>query len=240
MTRRPKSLMDEYKPTPNTLAWRVANLVDASGLTATAISTEAGSKDLIRDIFRRPHQSLTLSTIEKLAKALNTTPEWLAFGLPPEERGKDRQISLLGDVAAGIWREVDIAQDIMRTAPILVPPDPRYHPKDQFDLLVRGSSINRLAREGDYLRCVSLKKTGISAQSGDLVVVERRRAQEGQIETTAKRLRKKEQIIELWPESDDPRWNAPFVIDKKNQSETENINIIARVLFVFREISYGH
>jgi hypothetical protein len=47
---------------------RAASL--ASGMSATAI----------RDIFRRPENSLTLETIKKLAVGLETTPEWLAFG----------------------------------------------------------------------------------------------------------------------------------------------------------------
>jgi len=38
------------------------------------------SADAIRDMFRKPDSSPTIETLRKLAKGLETTPEWLIFG----------------------------------------------------------------------------------------------------------------------------------------------------------------
>jgi SOS-response transcriptional repressor LexA len=235
MARPAKSLMEQYKPPPGTFVWRVAQLVDTSGRSATDISSEAGSRDIIRDIFRRPEQSKTITVIERLAEALETSAEYLLFGHPDAHAAA--AIELAGEVNAGSFRLVDLPAQGKRFARVQIPPAPRFPAIAQFDLIVRGESINRIAREGDYLRCLSLSKSGQSARHGDLVIVERRRAQEGDVETTAKRLRDTGSHIELWPESDDPFWRAPMIIRKDHRSSDEQISITALVLFIFRDTS---
>ncbi|MCW2317233.1 SOS-response transcriptional repressor LexA (RecA-mediated autopeptidase) [Rhodoblastus acidophilus] len=213
------------------MAARLLAEVDQDGRSPAAISVAAGlNAGMIRDIVRRPHQSPTLATIEKLASELKTSPEWLAYGVRPQPH---REVPLLGEVAAGVWRTVD-ATFCATTAPVSIPPLPEYPIDAQFDLLVRGTSLNRIARDGDLLRCVSTTKADIAARTNDIVVVERYRKQEGEVETTAKRFKRADGRYELWPASDDPKWNGPIVVEQNRDDKNEAVLINAIVVFVFR------
>ncbi len=64
--------------------------------------------------------------------------------------------------------------------------------------------------EGTFVICVPYFMARSNWQHEDVVVVERRRGQI--IERTVKRLRLIERGAELWPESDDPRFQQPVFI----------------------------
>ncbi len=233
---KPKHLKRRAHSSPalSPIALRVNERLEELKLGDAPASLAAGlGKDAIRDIFRRPHQSPTLRTIVALAGVLKTSSAWLAFGdtgpTPPEPR----RIRVVGEVAAGLFRLVGLSDETEHQQTWL-PADVRYPAEAQFDLLVRGDSINRIARDGDYLRCVSLDAAGAAA-NGDLVIVERR-YDHGGIETTAKRLRKKEDVVELWPDSTDDRWSTPIVIRRDHAADDEVVRIIAKVLFVHRPL----
>jgi hypothetical protein len=113
------------------------------------------------------------------------------------------------------------------------PPDPDYPVDAQFDLVVRGTSINRAARDGERLRCVDLRKVQVDLYDGALVIFER--MQGHLIETTAKRYRRRGPVIELWPDSDDPKWHEPLRIDTRTQTE-ERGRIIALVLYSYNPL----
>ena len=103
-----------------------------------------------------------------------------------------------------------------------------------FGLQVRGTSINRQAKEGDILFCLDIS-AGWQPEDGNLVIVERRRDQDGNREVTAKRFRRRGNRIELWPESDDPRWQEPIVLEGE-PADRETVHIIAHVEWVFRNM----
>ena len=53
--------------------------------------------------------------------------------------------------------EVEDSQASLEEAPISpFPADPRFASEAQFDLVVQGNSINKVAQDGDRIRCVSL------------------------------------------------------------------------------------
>lgn len=79
------------------------------------------------------------------------------------------------------------------------PPDPRFPADVQFDLVVEGSSLDKLAREGDLIRCIDIKRAGINVASGDIVVIERRRGERAEL--LAKRVLRQGESIELWSDS---------------------------------------
>ncbi len=142
-------------------------------------------------------------------------------------------IPVRGIVAAGSWLETD-SGDIERFEPIPFPPDTRW-PKDaQFGLVVRGTSVNNFATEGDVLICVSLADTGLQIVDEDLVIVERVMQQGGLREMTAKRARFRNGSIELWPDSSDPKFQKPLVINRKYETEDDGVRIIARVEWAFK------
>lgn len=139
-------------------------------------------------------------------------------------------LPVLGEVAAGTWLEVDTLADPehpLFTADI--PLDTRYPPGSIYGLQVRGTSINRIAEDGDLLVCLSIDG-GFAVVDGALVVVERRRAQQGLLEVTAKRVRiMPDGTIELHPESADPRWQSPLRLEHDDE---QDIRIIARVEWI--------
>lgn len=169
-------------------------------------------------------RKLTKEWAERLAPALGIGAETLLF--PPanlnelsaedgpgwtvdEEAGLD----VPGEVAAGRFLTVDAAVDetIYERAPVV--PDPRYPRKAQYGLVVRGSSINQIAIDGDILHCVDIEISGHQPQNGDLVIVEQVQFGGHLRERTAKVYRVVEGgSIELHPDSDDPRWQEPIKV----------------------------
>lgn len=142
-------------------------------------------------------------------------------------------IKIIGTVAAGVWREVGLEADrymIQDENPF--PPDPRFPVAAQFDLIVSGTSLNKVAAEGARLRCVDIMEAGVEIRNGDLVIVRRIRDSFG-VETTAKRLKVVGGRRELWPDSTDPKWQAPIVL---NGPEAEEITITAVVLWAYTPV----
>ncbi len=74
-------------------------------------------------------------------------------------------------------------------------------------------------------------------RDGDMVIFERAREGGQLIETTAKRVRRRGPMLELWPESDDPRWQDPLRIDIRHVQDGENGRVIARVLYAYKPAS---
>ncbi len=219
-------------PPPGTIAARVHELLASTPKSSKQVSEEAGlGRDAIRDLFRRPDQSPTLRTIEGLADAFHVEPCWLAFGGAPRRAEKAALVPVRGEVAAGLFRLVG-RSDEAEHAPSHVPPDSRFPAEAQFDLIARGSSINKLARDGDYLRCVRIDAAPAPAP-GDLVIVEQINA-DGAVEATAKLLRPRLGGVELWPTSDDPRWAQPLVIPSEPAADDKTVRLIAKVLFIHR------
>lgn len=142
-------------------------------------------------------------------------------------------IKIIGTVAAGVWREVGLEADrFMVQDENPFPPDPRYPISAQFDLIVAGTSLNRVAAEGARLRCVDVMQAGVEVRNGDLVIVRRIRDSFG-VETTAKRLKIVGSRRELWPDSTDPKWQSPVIL---NGSEHDEISITAVVLWTYTPV----
>jgi SOS-response transcriptional repressor LexA len=199
-----------------------------------AASKKAGLGDTaVRDVIeRRPDPKL--STIEALARAHEFSIDEL-LDLPVRRRiPPESSIPVRGHVAAGVWLETDAVRPWEQTlAEIPVASDPRFPKGSIYGLVVRGPSINRVAREGEVLICVDIGMAEIEVRDGDLVILERLRVQEGLRELTAKRLRRRASgIVELWPESDDPQWQAPIILD--SQFPAEEVRAIARVEWIWK------
>lgn len=222
------------------LVRRIEERLQALGMTERAASVRAfGHGSAIKNLRTGGSASPRLDTISKLAVALETTPEWLAYGVGVPD-AKDAAaaagmpaIPVLGEVAAGMWREVDSAVDQPPSDPVPVPPDPRWPHSEQFALVVRGSSIDRIAQDGDILSCVTLRGAGRAPEDGELVVVERTRFGGQLRETTAKILRRAGERVELWPDSNDPQFQAPIVLDPaREQREGETVEVRGLVTWV--------
>lgn len=115
-----------------------------------------------------------------------------------------------GEVAAGVFLRLDHV-DEFKYEPVPIGPSPQYPEHAQFALKIKGNSLNKVAKDKDYLLCVDLEAAGVAPRHGDIVVVERTRAEAGEIEVSAKRLEvQNDGTWLLQPESDDPRHQEPL------------------------------
>lgn len=143
---------------------------------------------------------------------------------------------ILGVVEPGIFSEADHAPSIS----MMVPTDPGYPIDQQFAYLVRGTSVNEVAAEGDCLIAIDLELTGVEPQSHQTVIVTRTRA--GLIETTARRLFLADEHIELTFPSSDPRFHdqEPLRIPtrkfRKTKVDDAEIELRGLVVFVYRQV----
>lgn len=216
--------------------WRekLAKLIPEGKMKEVSLRSGLG-QTAVRDIITGRSKDPSFTTIAKIADQVGTSLDEIA--------GKDvmRQvapISIVGEVAAGTWREVSDSRNDADWGfdPIEspFPPDPRYPTSAQFDVVVRGSSINRFARDDENLRCVLIKAAPVEIRDGDLVIVRRTRFGGHMVETTAKRLRQRGEIFELWPDSDDPRWQEPLIIEAGALPEGETAEVLALVLYAYK------
>lgn len=156
--------------------------------------------------------------LRNLAAALDVDFGWLAQG---DEITGARPMPVKGAVEAGSWREANGR----KYGSIPVAPHPAYPPGSQYALIVHGSSMNRLAAEGDFLHVVDIHKGGIAPKEDDVVVVERRR--HGFVETTVKRLKRLGKRYLLQPESDDPQWQEELAYDTGDEDTEVRVIAIA-------------
>jgi SOS-response transcriptional repressor LexA len=116
---------------------------------------------------------------------------------------------VVGDVAGGVWAEPGVH---FEPFPSTVVVDGRWPPKSVYLLRVRGSSINRQAKDGDFVLCLDVFAAPRDFQPGDWVVVERT-DDGGRCETTVKQVRGNRQTgFALYPDSDDPTFQSPITI----------------------------
>lgn len=118
-------------------------------------------------------------------------------------------LDVRGEVRSGAWLEMHDSQDV-KFKQIPVPANPKYSRAPQYALAVVGTSMNRVVKEGEYVIVASWDELGREARDGDLVVVRRERSMT--YEVTLKRVREGLDGLELWPESDDPRWQEPLTL----------------------------
>jgi transcriptional regulator with XRE-family HTH domain len=225
---------------------RAKKRMEDLGLTASDVARRSGLN--VQNVWKYMRGQIEKprgDALKKIALVLNVSEQWILFGdqpdgqqLAPAPNGIGSGLAVLGEVAAGAWLEYDNIRDY--TEPLFhvsVSPHSVYPVRSQYGLLVKGTSINRIAREGDILHCVDIATTGIEIQDGDLVIVERRKAQGLLREVTAKKVVRRQGRFELWPDSDDPRWQEPFVFDQANPSDDETeVIILARVDNVIRSL----
>lgn len=222
-----------HSPEPEMADWkdRLEEEIHRQNLDMKSVSRRAGlGGTYIRDVLRRGYGA-GIDPIARIAQVLGVSVDWLITGMG-EARGSETPIRVIGTVAAGVWMELDENIASLEEAPISpFPADPRYPSEAQFDLVVRGNSINRVAHDGDRIRCVSVTATGVVPREHDLVVVRRRR--DGLEETTVKRAVRQQGELLLMPESTDPRWQQPIRIDAADGVE---VSIVARALYAYRPL----
>jgi SOS-response transcriptional repressor LexA len=141
--------------------------------------------------------------------------------LPLESRPVMR-IMVVGEVAAGVWQEMDIED--FQSYELSYPADPRFPEGSIKAFRIKGNSINRQARDGDHAIVLDIWQAPRDIQEGDWVVVRRTRGH--MVECTVKRVSGQPGNWQLWPDSDDPRFQDPIVMAGGPDSEVEVIGFV--------------
>ena len=206
----------EYVP-PMELRARIYKARTDAKLTQEQLATETGKTRSAVAQWEKGDVRPRHSTLALIAKATGKSIEWLENGIDNESVG----LMVHGEVAAGLWSE-----DTIRFVPYGVPvaPDPRYPAHSQRLYRVRGNSVNRKVRDGEYIHCVAVIEGEMTPEHGDMVVV--RRSEQGKTEYTAKMLLRDNGGWVLRPESDDPAWQSDISYDGDGETETEITDIV--------------
>lgn len=155
------------------------------------------------------------------------------FGTQPPltNEPQSREISYVrvsGEVAAGAFVDMHYVDFAEYSIPYVA--DPRWDPRAIRALVVRGESINRQARDGDHVIMLDIGEAPRSFRSGDWVVAERTKG--GLKETTVKQVRKaRDGAWELWPDSDDERFQDPISIE---DGDADTVKVVGFVLDFIR------
>jgi transcriptional regulator with XRE-family HTH domain len=216
------------------------------GFSERRAAVEAGlSPSQIRTMRRQWRQGkqrgASVRTVAGLAQALQTTPEWLISGTGPEEVIAEAQrgpaatpaLRLVSAVGAGLWQEAASENNETQLAP--APADPRFPPEYQSAYEIHGTSIDRLARPGDFLIVLDRKAAGLPLRSGDIVIVTQMK--NGLRETTARRFRTRMSApgCELTFESNDPKHNVGIWLP--NQESTQSLSLGGIVVGAYRPLA---
>lgn len=235
-------------------------LLKSKGLTLNAASKLAGGEDLLRDLFRRKKaRTLGSDKLARLAQALDITMDDLASVMEladaPGERSEFQvidggKVHYLSDAAgeaaipgrkplhvehrvqAGMWvEEDDFTQDRLSGPAVYADPN---HPRPQWLELVSGDSVDQIAPEGSYVHVVDWAAIDREPREGELVIVKRTRLEGLLAERSVKQVRRTKGQIELWPASNNPRWNAPLILDGAEDGVT--VQIAGLVIWVHRPL----
>jgi transcriptional regulator with XRE-family HTH domain len=201
---------------------RIKELRKAKSLTQEELGERIGTTGATIQRLESGKRKLTEQWMRNISEVLGVQPAEL-FGETIVATGAGLPVK--GEVQAGVWHESHIAQE-PKLGSVPLPPDPRYSDKEQWALLVQGTSMNKKFEHGEYLVCVKWADLQRKPKTGDLVVVERRR--DGMIESTVKRISIKGAVISLVPESTDPRWQTP--IEFPDGADGEEVEITALVV----------
>ncbi len=234
---------------PNDLQTRVAERMKELGLKAAPLATKAGlGQSFVRDILRGKTAVPKADNLARLATALGTSPEYLLGAddkRPSVQHGPDvegftpadiARLPIRGEVAAGRWLktpallEMSEITDFVEGLAI-----PYALVAWTYGLRVRGTSINRLALDGDILVCLDAL-SGVEFAHRDLVIVERVRDQGALREVTAKRLVRRDGRWVLMPESTDPMWQNEIEIGEDVPQDDAEIRFIAKVKHIIKPV----
>lgn len=216
----------------------IRRLRETKEMTQSALAELVGtSQPQIRRL-EASERKLSKEWAERLAPHLGVSPEELLFPGSEPKSGLERvgspigAVPVTGKVAANTWlsvEDMDFGYDDIE----YVPSASGYPVELQFSLKVEGNCLNKIANHGDRLICLDMVKTGIEAEDGDLVIVERSRFEGQMVERTAKRLRRTSDGYELWPESTDPAHQDPIKLHRAGNED--HVRILGKVLWIMRK-----
>lgn len=173
---------------------------------------------------------------EAYASVLKVAPEWILFGTgepeadaSPPSLGGDLKLAVRYEVGAGGFHE----RDELPQRPYgfhVVRAIPPYQSLPQWLERVVSDSMDRLIPVGSLLHVVDALSFEYAPRHGDIVIVQRTRAQGALVERTVKQVALKRGVLELWPRSHNDRWQGPVVVEGDAPVEDMVVEIVGLVL----------
>ena len=199
--------------------------------------------DAIRNMrrFRRPAHVATLAKLE-IALGLSTgTLVDLAANAPPRERASVQlqRVMVRGAVQAGVWREA-IEWDGDEWYSVTVPADDRFPGAERHGFEVRGTSMDKIYREGTVVIAVRFGDIMRHPNPGERVICLRRDPNGEGYEATIKeyQIDDKGRHI-LWPRSNDPEHQTPFILTSADLPVSQDYEPLPKVVHArtYRDVS---
>lgn len=219
-----------------TIAYNIERRMAQLGMTANAASVAAGlPRDAIRDILSGKSQNPRADTIMKIARALRVDPTYLLLG---SKEGKTKDTPRVEEVilpvrytvAAGAWKE---EPDYADESPAFhsVPPAKGLEHYPQWLESVEGDSMDKVIPAGSLVHVVDAIAMHYQPADGDVVVVERTRAQGALRERSLKQL-KLERDGQLWlvPRSHNARWKDALTLAPAETSDDVTVQVVGLVI----------
>jgi len=159
-------------------------------------------------------RNIPYDVAQRYAAAFGSTPQYILSGAtdaaaPPHIVNHISTVKVLGTVAAGTFRYDEFGEIDGLEIPVV--PHKGIPASAQYAVLVDGPSVNQRIPDGMYAVCALYDQYPGGAHHGNLVHVVRETA--GLYEHTIKELRFTEKGRELYPVSDDPRFQEVTVLD---------------------------
>lgn len=196
-------------------------LLVRQGITPRALSLAIGdSPYTVRDIMSGRTKNPRSDTLAAIAQALGVT---LYDVLKDDGTASTstliprltapKTIPIVGEVAAGLWREAVLANQ--QTEEFIALSVDGYDPADLYALRVSGRSMDLIYPPGRCLVVAPVSQSGLRV--GDHVIVERTRA--GLVEITVKELVMEGGKAWLYPRSSSPEFQTPLLIDGSDMDQ---------------------
>jgi SOS-response transcriptional repressor LexA len=190
-------------------------LLAEAGMTPRALSLAIGDNPYtVRDILSGRTRNPRSDTLSAIANALGVglydvleADEFSATSTVTRRLTAPAKIPMLGEVAAGLWRETMLANS--QPDEFIALSVDGYDPADLYALRVSGRSMDLIYPPGRCLVVAPVSQSGLRV--GDHVIVERTRA--GLVEITVKELVMEGGKAWLYPRSSSPEFQTPLLID---------------------------
>lgn len=228
--RRAKNVREAERGGMDELRAWVERALKASGISRGEMSRRLGIPEDGISKFMRGKRGLSADEMIGIERETGVAPP--ADARPPQLTAPEPsrsvvRIKVVGEAAGGVWKEMKLSFEEYDLAYAI---DPMWPLEAVSALRISGSSINRQARDGDYVVCVDVWAFPRELRAGDWVAV--RRMRHDTAETTVKQLRGWPGAWELWPDSTDPEFQAP--VRWGDIGEDDRIEVFAVVLDFIR------
>lgn len=226
-----------YRLSMQTVGERLKQARIAAGYDSAAAAAEAFGwhKQNVRD-HEADRRGVSPDQADRYARAYRTGPAWILFGRgSPDDAGPatsatEIRLPIRYEVAASGFLERDELPQRpygFHTVPSVAP----YSGAPQWLERVVSDSMDLLLPVGSLVHVVDTIALEYEPRHGDVVIVERSRAQGALVERTIKQVALTPTGPELWPRSHNPRHQQAIALhDGDDRSDDVTVQIVGKVI----------